>query len=109
MVTFSIYLYRRVFVMEFPPFLTRETTVLFAVLIQTFLKKSFFSKRKECAPGGECAPCGSTFFPITKTRLFKYIENFTSKNLKINSVKNPDIFHISAKNIDCWYSLEPPQ
>ena len=23
-------------------------------------------------------------------------------------IKNPDIFHISAKNIDCGYSLEPP-
>ena len=24
-------------------------------------------------------------------------------------MKNSDIFHISAQNIDCWYSLEPPQ
>ena len=24
-------------------------------------------------------------------------------------IKNSDIFHISAQNIDCWYSLEPPQ
>ena len=23
-------------------------------------------------------------------------------------MKNSDIFHSSAKNIDCWYSLEPP-
>ena len=22
--------------------------------------------------------------------------------------KNSDIFHFSAQNIDCWYSLEPP-
>ena len=46
---------------------------------------------------------------ITKTRLFKYIENFTSKNLKKKSDKNPDIFYISAQNIDCGYSLEPPR
>ena len=39
-------------------------------------------------------------FYITKTRLFKYIENFTTKNWKF-SVKNSDIFHISAQNIDC--------
>ena len=26
-----------------------------------------------------------------------------------NSDKNSDIFHISAKNIDCGYSLEPPR
>ena len=23
--------------------------------------------------------------------------------------KNSDIFHMSAQNIDCWYSLEPPR
>ena len=44
---------------------------------------------------------------ITKTCLFKYIENFTSKNLKFSDKKS-DIFHISAQNIDCGYSLELP-
>ena len=43
-----------------------------------------------------------------KTRLFKYIENFTTKNWKFSD-KNSDIFHISAQNIDCGYSLEPPR
>ena len=38
---------------------------------------------------------------ITKTRLFKYIENFTSNNWKFSDKKNADIFHISAQNIDC--------
>ena len=23
-------------------------------------------------------------------------------------IRNSDIFHMSAQNIDCWYSLEPP-
>ena len=45
---------------------------------------------------------------ITKTRLFKYIENFTSKNWKFSD-EYSDIFHISAQNIDCGYSLEPPR
>ena len=45
---------------------------------------------------------------ITKTRLFKYIENFTTKNWTFFSDKKSDIFHISTQNIDCWYSLEPP-
>ena len=45
---------------------------------------------------------------IMKTRLFKYIENFTSKNWKFSD-KNSDIFHISAQNIACGYSLEPPR
>ena len=42
-----------------------------------------------------------------KTRLFKYIENFTTKNENFQ-MKNSDIFLISAQNIDCRYSLEPP-
>ena len=44
---------------------------------------------------------------ITKTRLFKYIENFITKNWKCSD-KNFWYFHISAQNIDCGYSLEPP-
>ena len=43
-----------------------------------------------------------------KTRLFKYIENFTTKK-GIFSDKNSFIFHISPQNIDCGYSLEPPR
>ena len=46
--------------------------------------------------------------PITKTSLFKYTENFTTKNWKFSD-KNSDIFHISAQNIGCGYSLELPQ
>ena len=44
---------------------------------------------------------------ITKTRLFKYIDIFTTKNWKFSD-KNSDIFRISAQNIDCRYSLESP-
>ena len=49
-------------------------------------------------------------FNITKTRLFKYIETFTSKNWKFpdKKKKKTDIFHISAQNIDC-YSNEYPR
>ena len=45
---------------------------------------------------------------ITKTSLFIYTENFTIKKWKFSD-KNSDIFHISAQNIDCGYSLEPPR
>ena len=45
---------------------------------------------------------------ITKTRLFKYIENFTTKEKENFQIKNSDIFHYPAQNIDCGYSLEPP-
>ena len=48
------------------------------------------------------------FDPITKTRLFKYSQNFTTKQWNFSD-KNSDIFHISAQNIDCGYSLEPPR
>ena len=43
-----------------------------------------------------------------KTRLFKYIVIFTTKNEDFQ-IKNSDILHISALNIDCRYSLEPPR
>ena len=45
---------------------------------------------------------------ITKTRLFKYTENFTTKKGKFSD-KKTHIFHFSAQNIGCGYSLEPPQ
>ena len=43
---------------------------------------------------------------ITKTRLFKYIENFTTKNKETFQIKNSDIFHIPAQNIYCWHWLK---
>ena len=48
-------------------------------------------------------------YSIMKTHLFKYIENFTSKNWKFSDTKTPTVFHISAQKIDCGYSLEPHQ
>ena len=38
-----------------------------------------------------------------------YIENSTTNKMKIFRKKNSGIIQISAKNIDCGYSLEPPQ
>ena len=34
---------------------------------------------------------------------------FHLQKLKIFQIENSDIFHISAQNIDCRYSLEPPR
>ena len=45
-------------------------------------------------------------FPITKTCLFKYTENFTTKKGEFLDKKS-DSFHISAQNLGCRYSLEP--
>ena len=49
-----------------------------------------------------------TGFIITKTRLFKYIENFTSKTENFQ-IKKIIFFIFLLKNIDCGYSLEPPR
>ena len=46
---------------------------------------------------------------LRKHTLFKYIENFTTQKNENFQIKNSDIFHISARNIDCGYSLEPPR
>ena len=46
---------------------------------------------------------------ITKTRLFKYILNFLPIKNENFQIKNSDIFLISAQNLDCGYSLEPPR
>ena len=54
------------------------------------------------------------FFFIRKTitstniRHFKYIENFTTKKNENFQTEKSGGFHISAQNIDCGYSLEPP-
>ena len=34
---------------------------------------------------------------------------FSHQKMKIFRLKESDIFHISAQNIDCGYSLEPPR
>ena len=46
---------------------------------------------------------------ITKTRLLKFIENFTTKKTENFQIKMLIFFYISAQNIDCGYSLEPPR
>ena len=46
---------------------------------------------------------------ITKTRLFKYMLKILPPKNEIFQIKNSDIFLISAQNLDCGYSLEPPR
>ena len=45
---------------------------------------------------------------ITKTRQFKYLENFTSILKRFRKKKKTDIFYISAKTAS-GYSLESPR
>ena len=54
-------------------------------------------------------PSKVAFMSITKTRLFRCIEKFTTKSENFSDKKNSDVFHISARNIDCGYTLEPPR
>ena len=46
---------------------------------------------------------------ITKTRLFKYIENFTTKKNENFQIKILIFFIFPLKKINCGYSLEPPR
>ena len=47
-------------------------------------------------------------FSIMKTRLLNILKILQPKKAKFYITKS-DIFHISAQNIDCGYSLEPPR
>ena len=69
--------------------------VNFEQFVHLFLSPAFTKKSKEGF--------------ITKTRLFKYIENFTTKKNWEFQIKILIFFHISTQNIDCGYSLEPHQ
>ena len=54
-------------------------------------------------------PSVLSLLSITKTRLFKYIENFTPKNEKFQIKFLISFIFLLELNIDCWCSLEPPQ
>ena len=56
-------------------------------------------------------PSSVVSFPDDNLGKFHY-ENMSSQILKILLPKkenNSDTFHVSAQNIDGWYSLEPPR
>ena len=48
------------------------------------------------------------FLHYENTPIQIYWEFYNQKR-KLFRQKNPDIFHISAQNIDCGYSSEPPR
>ena len=43
------------------------------------------------------------------TPIQTYRKFYLKKRTENFQIKNSDIFYISAQNIDCWYSLEPPR
>ena len=46
--------------------------------------------------------------PLRKHAYSSILKILPPKNENFQ-IKNPDIFHISAQNIDCGHSLEPPR
>ena len=65
-------------------------------------------KRSPCKPDITLAHHCKIYTYYARTRLFKYIKTFTTKKENFQ-IKNTDMFQISAQNIDCEYSLEPPR
>ena len=47
--------------------------------------------------------------PLRKHAYSNILEILPPKKNENFQIKNSDIFHISAQNIDCGYSLEPPR
>ena len=46
--------------------------------------------------------------PLRKHAYLNILQILSPKNENFQ-IKNSDIFHVSAQNIDCGYSLEPPR
>ena len=72
-------------------------------------RSSLSSNRKIVYPVIRGLGTPGTFlsFYITKTSLFKYTENFSTKNENFQ-IKSLIFFIFLLKNIDCGYSLELP-
>ena len=69
---------------------------------------SSFSTRMDC----QRASTGSWYFYLAYTLRKHAYSNLLKILLPKNEnfqIKHSDIFHISAQNINCGYSLEPPQ
>ena len=46
---------------------------------------------------------------LISKKVYSNILKILPPKMKIFRLKNSDFFHISAQNIDCEYSLKPPQ
>ena len=68
-------------------------------------QKLFSVKNKKKYQFIVCCICPETLRKLAYSNILKILppknENFQTRN--------SDIFHISAQNIDCGYSLEPPR
>ena len=89
-----------------------STVISITLFIKQFRaqKQIFLPKMSVVTQSGQClllilpeATCA-----ITRTRLCKYVENFTSRNWKISD-ENLCYFSYFCSKHRLWYSLEPPQ
>ena len=53
--------------------------------------------------------CPSAYPPTLRKHAYSNIKKISPPKTENFHMKNSDIFHISAHNIDCGYSLEPPR
>ena len=96
-VKFSIYLNRRVFVMIFPVcvYLLERIQILMSIKLNTYNIR-----------GRQL--CQNFLSSLRKYAYSNILKSLPPKNENFQ-MKTSDIFHISAQNIDCGYSLEPPR
>ena len=91
-----------------PPFCARETLLCYLITAPAHLCRS----AKESTLAGKNVPKRSKLcsfrVALRKQAYSNILETLTPKNENFQ-IKNFDILHISAQNIDCGYSLEPPR
>ena len=73
--------------------------------IKSFVKSKITLKRIKCTSNRGFS-FSDTHYENTPIQIYG---NFYNQIKEKNQTKNTDIFHISAQNIDCGYSLEPPR
>ena len=82
---------------------------LYSILPSISFRKSLFAWRF-CHDSVQQRLCTNSFilFHYEKTPIQIYWK-FHHQNNENFQIKKSNIFHSSAQNIDCWYSLEPPR
>ena len=90
----------------------RQVTGYLIATIHQFSNNECLCERKCRSPQIElCGKIKSKRLPFETLRKHAYssiLKIFPPKNENFQ-IKNSDIFHISAQNINCGYSLEPPR
>ena len=104
MVKCSIYLKRRVFEMHFIQGGGGATFLCFPASL-TVSEKVSTAKGKDLLPEREQI---IFFYTLRKHACLNILKILQPKNENFQ-IKNSDTFHITSQNMNCWYSLEPPQ